>query len=217
KSFVQGAFTQAIQHWQTALEQTEPKAPEYVEILIHLAKAYQATGRYERAFHILQSAFRAAEDNGTSEQQALILSYLGELSLVMQRPEKAETYIEDGIARVRTQSAPLLSAHLFNNLANVLAVQKRYSEALENYLESARLARQDVILRVRALANQARLHVRQGDGAAAMRILKQALAYLKQQPDNRGNELLALGQLFLYSKAHFPQIKSENFAVQTLA
>ncbi|MCP4697414.1 MAG: CHAT domain-containing protein [Gammaproteobacteria bacterium] len=222
KFILQKAVTQAVQHWKTTLNQIEPKAPEDADVLIYLTNAYQAAGQYEPASHTLQSALRAAEYNGTSEQQAQVLRYLTDISsLVVQRPEKVRTYIENSIAHARTQNTPLVLARLLNNLANVLAVQKLYAEALENYVESARLARQhkDAILLARAQANQARLHVRQGDGTLAMRILKQAFVYLKQQPDSRakGTELLALGQLSLYIKKHFPQTGLENFAVQTLA
>ncbi|MDM8561604.1 CHAT domain-containing protein [Candidatus Parabeggiatoa sp. HSG14] len=172
--FQRGAFVQAIQHWETALNQPKLKTNQYIDLLIRLAVAYQATGNYSSAYTMLyEQALPMAKKSGIPKQQVLTHSHLSDILLAMRQPEEAKKYVDESLSVARTLDAPLILAHLLNNLGNIWLIQQTYAdrddfvkyaylEALKVYQESAQLAKNggDTLLQIKSLTNQIQAHLK---------------------------------------------------------
>ncbi|EDN69085.1 TPR repeat containing protein [Beggiatoa sp. PS] len=201
--FQQGTFLKAIQSWKAALKQSE-QTTDQIDILIHLATAYQALGDYTEAQKILElKAKPLAERNNTHQQLVLIYSHLGDIKLANQQPEKAQQYFEQGLKLIQAEvpstpahspnfrgnvkptienkkiAAPLIQAHLLNNLGNVWSVQQTdatedwdteqaYSKAIIAYQKAVQLAQRqgDKLLQIQALSNQIQAHIKANEKIA---------------------------------------------------
>jgi CHAT domain-containing protein len=180
--FQRGAFVQAIQRWKAALNQPGQGPYQRIDTLIRLAAAYQALGDYTSAYTLLyQQALPLADRSGIPEQRVLIHSYLGDILLAMRKPDAAKKYLDDSLSLARTLDAPLVLAHLLNNLGNVWLVQQTYadhdrfvrqaySEALKAYQEAAKLAQRggDTSLQIKALSNQIQAHLKVNEKLAEL-------------------------------------------------
>jgi len=185
-----GAFEQAIQHWNTLLNEKKFAPHQHVDVLINLTQAYQAVGSYSMAHATLQSALSIAK---TTRQRVLLSSYLGDVLLAMQQPEAARKFLEDNLTLARTLDEPLILAHLLNNLGNVLSVQQNFTEALKIYAEVEKLASGDIILQTQALSNQTRALAKLDNTEASIATLKTAISKIQKLPDNHHKGFLLLG------------------------
>ena len=205
--FKRGAIAQAIQHWETALDETQLETQPRIKIFIRLATAYQSKGHYATAHTLLQQAQEEADRSGTLEQQILVHSHLGDILLAMQKPDAARESLEKTLILARHHDEPLILAHLLNNLGNTLYVLQEYAEALNAYIEVTELALRggDPLLQIQALSNQVRLHLKLNDSTASLTALEKALSKVQASLENhdKGFHLLSLGQLALRLQIHF--------------
>ena len=209
--FQRGAFAQAIEYWEAALNETGHRNQQRIEILIRLATAYQAIGNYATAHAVLQQAQDSANSDGTQTQQVLVQSHLGDVLLAIQRPDEARKILETSLSLARRNNEePLVLAHLLNNLGNALYVLQEYAEALSAYVEVTELAKHgdDKLLQAQALNNQVRVQLKLGDPYASASALKVALSHLQTSVNSydKGSHLLSLGQLALRIQKRLPQI-----------
>jgi CHAT domain-containing protein len=219
--FRRGAIAQAIQHWETALDETQLETQPRIQLLIRLATAYQAKGHYATAHTILQQAQEEADRSGILEQQILVHSHLGDILLAMQKPDAARESLEEMLILARRHDDPLILAHLLNNLGNALYVLQEYVEALNAYIEVTELALRggDPLLQIQALSNQVRVHLKRNDPAASFAVLEKALSQVQASLENhdKGFHLLSLGQLALRLQTNFqkdlPQVGSIAYRI----
>jgi len=219
--FKRGAIAQAIQHWETALNETQLESQPRIQILIRLATAYQSKGHYATAHTLLQQAQEEADRSGILEQQILVHSHLGDILLAMQKPDAARESLEKTLILARRHDDPLILAHLLNNLGNTLYVLQEYAEALNAYIEVTELALRggDPLLQIQALSNQVKVHLKRNDPAASLTALEKALSQVQASLENhdKGFHLLSLGQLALRLQTHFqkelPQAGSITYRI----
>ncbi|MFK5969066.1 MAG: CHAT domain-containing protein [Candidatus Marithrix sp.] len=190
--YQQGKFTQAIEVWETSLQ----NAPQF-NTLLQLSNAYQALGDYNSALNAIQQAISVAD--GTPEQEVLAHSYLGDILLALQQPDAAFEELEKYLSMARTLDNKLILATLLNNMSNALSAEQYYSEALPIYQEVIEIAEHynDNLLQIQALSNQAQVYIKQGQPENSVIILEKILPLLDRLPGNyaKSFHLLSLGQL----------------------
>ncbi|MCP4699378.1 MAG: CHAT domain-containing protein [Gammaproteobacteria bacterium] len=163
-----------------------------------------------------------AEQKKTPSQQALMHSYLGDLFLAAHQADTARKHLGKGLAIARKLNNPRISAHLLNNLGNVLSVQKAdvkaenvlaiekaYAEAEKAYTQATGLAERagDMRLRIHSLSNRARLSIFSKKERAAAAALNEALPLARSLPDGNVKNfyLLNLGELAFRVHKNFPE------------
>ncbi len=190
--YQQGKFTQAIEVWETALQ----NAPQF-NILLQLSNAYQALGDYNSALNTVQQAISIAD--GIPEQEVLAHSYLGDILLALQQPDTAFEEMEKYLSMARTLDNKLILASLLNNMSNTLSAEQYYAEALPIYQEVVEIAEHsnDNLLQIQALSNQAQVYIKQGQPENSAIILEKILPLLDKLPGDyaKAFHLLSLGQL----------------------
>jgi CHAT domain-containing protein len=179
-----GDFEQAINHWQALLEIKRLKVSESIEILIQLARTYQALGLSQQALDTLLQA----ESLGNQSPKKLtafstfsnrlirvkLLLSLSDIYLAMREDIKARSYADKSLSLLPPNAPPLIRATVLNNLGNVLTVEAYYAKAVQTYARCVVLASPDAILSGRALINMAHAHLKNGQGFAAAKALSSA-------------------------------------------
>ncbi|NJO14361.1 MAG: CHAT domain-containing protein [Thioploca sp.] len=182
---------------------------QYVNTLIRTATTYQADGHYPAALTTLQQAQVWVDQHGNAEQQVLVSSYLGDILLVLQQPEEAETYLEKQLVTARTLGKPIVLMHLLNNLGNAFLVQEKYAKALTLYQEVIEIAKNqdDIAQQIQTADNLILTHLELGEVVAGFITLENTLSLVHQQADGyfKTTELLRLGELALQIYAVQPQ------------
>ena len=213
--FKRGAYSQAIANWESLPQETKPP----IEVLTHIAVAYQTLGNYKKAHAILQQAQQYVETQGTPSQRVLVQSLMGDTLLAQQQPDAAKTHLEEGLVLARTLDEPLTLAHLLNNLGNALYVLQEYAEALTTYTQVVELTERsfDKHLYIQALNNQALVQLKLGNSQSSLANLKSAWFQAQQLPNNfdKGMILLGLGQLALRIQKYLPQVRQTAYQIFT--
>ena len=215
-AFQNHQFPAAIQHWEMALKENLLKPNEKLDILIHLALAYQKVGNYSLTFTTLQQALTLAKnDIGSIGQQVMLHSYLGDVLLAMQRPQAAQKQLEEALALADHSTSPELMIQTLNNLGNVLTLQATHSLAIEKFTQAIEIAENSnkPTLKIQVLTNLAKTYFKQDNIQASLNELHTASALL-QQSSNSGQkleQLLAAGKLALRLLRHplYPQFQSQ--------
>ncbi|MDY6992467.1 MAG: CHAT domain-containing protein [Pseudomonadota bacterium] len=200
EAFQEGHFSQAVENWQTALNETTV-VEQQLDLLFRLASAYQAMGHYAQALETLEEALPLSENQGSDRQKVLLRSHLGDILLALQKPQAAKAHLEEKLTLARSLNDPLILAHLLNNLGNVFSVQQAYSAALKHYAEVVTLAEQghDPQLKIKALINQTLVYLKLNEFKTSLTTVQTALAVVEQLPLNYHKVFhwLSLGQLAL--------------------
>ncbi|HHB93152.1 MAG TPA: CHAT domain-containing protein [Thioploca sp.] len=190
--YQQGKFTQAIEVWETSLQNT----PQF-NTLLQLSNAYQALGDYNSALNAIQQAISVTDSK--PEQEVLAHGYLGDILLALQQPDLAFEELEKYLSIARTLDNKLILATLLNNMSNVLSAEQYYSEALPMYQEVIEIAEHsdEILLQIQALSNQAQVYIKQDQPENTVMVLEKILSLLDKLPDNyaKAFNLLSLGQL----------------------
>jgi len=126
------AYVQACQSWQQSLRNPHLLPRERFDLLTRLGVAQQKLGNLAIAQQHLQDALSLAKQQHWVSQQALLHSYLANLLLRSQAFNAAHQHLTEGISL--TQQPPQISAHLHNNLGNLLAEQQKYTQAVQTYV-----------------------------------------------------------------------------------
>ena len=182
---------------------------QYVNTLIRTATTYQADGHYLEALTTLQQAQAWVDQHGNAEQRVLVYSYLGDILLVLQQPEEAETYFEKQLNTARTLDKPSVLMHLLNNLGNAFLAQEEYAKALTVYQEVIEIAKDhnDIVQQIQTADNLILTHLKLDEVAASFTTLEKALSLVNQLAEDysKTTELLRLGELALQIYAAQPQ------------
>jgi CHAT domain-containing protein/Tfp pilus assembly protein PilF len=201
-AFQRGDFAGAITHWQQAehlyAAAQQPQARSVA--LIHMAYAYAALGHTDRAEDSLRTALTLAEPAGDQAQVALILGQLSDLALTAGNIAEATRLVREALERARALADASLTATLLQTQGNVFMAQRHWSNALEAYRGSARLAQQAAQggIAARALIHAALAAERAGQPQTATALLADALVLLRQEPPSYDSnaELLLMGQTY---------------------
>lgn len=213
--FQQGAFADAVLHWQTAAHLYEqagrPEAQSAA--LARLAQAYQALGQGRQALHSLTTALTLARQADDRPQVAMILGSLGDMSLAAGMLGNASRYLHEGLQLARDLGNTPLVAHMVNNLGNLFSAQGQYQSALHTYSESFQLARQttDPALAARAATNAAwtALHLEQYPQAKGWLDTAQEQLQHVQPSHDKTYGLISLGQAYDALRPYAPDIRDQ--------
>jgi CHAT domain-containing protein len=160
----QGHFEKAIRLMEKLLKQRHWTSFQRVEIMIHLASAYQALGLSQKALAILSQAEHVIQpwySQTFSSEKAIILAKLfltkSDIFLAIREDVQARKQAEKSLRLLPSQPPALIHAAVLNNLGNVLTVEAYYAKAVKTYQRSVALARQadEPILIGRILINLA--------------------------------------------------------------
>lgn len=200
-AFQRGDLENAIAHWSTAARAFEEQreAGKQITALIRLADAYQAYGQYPASVAVLERANKLAQSEDTKSHQAAVTNSLGSAYFHLGKYPGARKFLEASTKVARETNANGLLAAGLNNLGNLFTAERKYSEALAAYAESADKAtsagRHE--LATKALTNSAKAAFENDDAPKVVAILPKALAALKKIGDNhdKAYNLIALGQI----------------------
>ncbi|MGB0909496.1 MAG: CHAT domain-containing protein [Nitrospirales bacterium] len=136
--FANGHFTQAAQDWERAARRFENqnRPNEQAHALLYFSEALYNLGQYQRAAVTLQLAQQIAIDLHNSLLVSKILGRLGNVAFALGLEQDAEEYLAKALTAARKLEDSALVATILNDRGNVLASQKRYSEALGAFTES---------------------------------------------------------------------------------
>ena len=164
QAFHQGAFDQAVQHWQAAAQQYARSAQPlaHSKALTHLAQAYQALGHYRKAHDSLTTAYRLAQQVGDQTQLASVLGSLGNVYIALGPMAQAKQVLEQALRLAKDLGNAALAARIANNLGNYFTTEGYPLPALQAYQDSAQFARQAGLphLAARAQVNAAMAAIR---------------------------------------------------------
>jgi tetratricopeptide (TPR) repeat protein len=224
----QGSFELAIVQWldAAALYERGGKAVEQSDVLVRVAEAYQALGRYGKALEHFSIAQRLAVQAQDPVRQARILQGLGALALAAGQPTEAEPSLREALRLARELQNASLIAATQNSLGTLYVAQQRYADAMGAYSDSAGIAvsMQNSSLAARARINQAAAAIQMGQPAAAQAPLDQALGELEALPPSHdhAHALVTLGLTYEKLIAALPNaratlLSSAHRAYQTAA
>src|SRR3954468_7150811 len=142
KAFQRGAVDDAAQRWAAAAEgfRRAGKASEQALALSQLARAYAALGHYRQAVLALNDAFTLAAQAKDAPRLVAVLSARGAAQAALGQAEPAEADLRLALGTARKVGAPALVAGALNDLANLLAAQGKYKEAVPLYREAIAVA-----------------------------------------------------------------------------
>jgi len=183
QAFQQGHFEQAVQHWETALAKIS-KPPQYIDISVYLAVAYQSLGLSQEALKVLQSARTRAQQINDPVRYANVLSHLGDIYIAKGDLQKAQTYLEQAVDFANKIPHPLLLANILNKQGNLLMAEGKYTEAKDEYQKSFDKQADDKTLTAKVQLNLIRAMVKKGDYDQAESNIHTALKHIKKLPDS---------------------------------
>ncbi|MCP4699917.1 MAG: CHAT domain-containing protein, partial [Gammaproteobacteria bacterium] len=188
-----GQFARALQQWETALRLHALETHQRIDTLLHMAPAYQASGKSRYAKKSLEEAEELARQAGDNVRLALVLSGFSNLRIQEQHFEQAKKDAEEAVKRAYQAGVPSILAAAYNTLGNVLASQKNENESALTYYRKARNLAQrasDAVLNAKILTNIARLQT-------TRTTLDSAFTKTRTLPDSHDKAfiLIALGDL----------------------
>lgn len=211
----QGQYEQAIQHWEADLEITQNLThSQKINLHAQIAHAYQSIGHSEQAIQLLEKNLSLTENN--IEQHLLLLSSLSDLCLATHQYIKARQYINRAIDKLELEQTPVvISALVFNNSGNVLAVEAYFNEAISVYQKAlTHINSEQPALYIRILANLSRTYLKNHQFKQAVETLQQAYQHLNQQADSYDKAFLfvTVGELAqnIYKKQQEYQINAQD-------
>jgi CHAT domain-containing protein len=211
----QGQYEQAIQHWEADLEITKNLThSQKINLHAQIAHAYQSIGHSEQAIQLLEKNLPLTENN--IEQHLLLLSSLSDLCLATHQYIKARQYINRAIDKLELEQTPVvISALVFNNSGNVLAVEAYFNEAISVYQKAlTHINSEQPALYIRILANLSRTYLKNHQFKQAVETLQQAYEHLNQQADSYDKAFLfvTVGELAqnIYKKQQEYQINAQD-------
>jgi len=197
--FAQGHFAEAAQKWEQAAREFEEnnQPDEQAQALLYFSQSLYNLGQYQRAGITLNLARNLAVEANNRMLASQVLGRLGNVAFALGLEETAEEYLTKGLAEARELEASALVASILNDRGNVLAAQKRYSEALGSFTESTVLAEamDHHSLAVTALINAAWSSLLEGDLSASQDRLGLAMTQVSLLEDSheKAQEYLSIG------------------------
>ncbi|MCP4688370.1 MAG: CHAT domain-containing protein [Desulfobacterales bacterium] len=155
--FQKGDYGKAIMAWERALGAVDPeKNPgPYLDVVVHLARAHQIMGYYDKAFALLHEAMPVAEKCEDRRRRVQFLGLLGDLHLCLGNLPEASRRLTPAIEEARLTNNPRLQAAILIGAGNLFAADRDFQGALDTWSEAMELAEEagDQTLKVKALVN----------------------------------------------------------------
>lgn len=160
---------------------------ERVNADLHLAEANQQLGQIRQAREAAEAAAEDAERSSDAALRAVAKSALGAIRAAEQTRDDrgaAEKMLREAVKAMPTDARAAMVARTQNNLAMMLARQKKYPEAMVLFAKAGALARQggEPSLEIEYLANAALTHGRAGQFPAARQAAEQVVARSREVP-----------------------------------
>ena len=202
-AFARGAFEEAISGWLEAAElyALDGRSEDQARTLVRLAGAYQNLGLSGDALRALGTA-RLLNQDASNRVQVEILATLGSVYLSLRAYPPASEMLTAALDLATELDDDPLTAFIENNRGGLLGAEGFYDAAIQSYLRSARLARNESLeaLHGRALSNAATLSCKTEDYESCLRL------------GNEGMDVVrALG--LSYDKAQLSVNFGENYAI----
>ncbi len=133
-----GDFEYAALSWEQALSRLEPEKETgmYMNIVVHLAGAWQSLGHHQKSLKALRSALPVVEKAGNRYHKAQFFSALGDLHLSLGNADKADKYLEKALDHARLTKYPRLLTSILTDAGNLLATDGDYEGAFAVFTES---------------------------------------------------------------------------------
>ena len=196
RAFQDGAFSQAANHWQKAVDsfRREGNTNAEIQTSLSLASAYQSIGQQRRAVQILEEALVRAQNTGDRSRITLVKSKLGAALIMTLETERAGSLLRDALEAAKADKDSRLAAAILNDLGNLSATEQKFAEALAAYEESIKLARQttNTSLAAQALCNAAATAARAAEFTKADDLHAQALREIGKLEDSYRKAFLLL-------------------------
>ncbi|MCP4688331.1 MAG: CHAT domain-containing protein, partial [Desulfobacterales bacterium] len=141
--FQAGRWEGAAMAWEKALERLDPEkdAGVYLDLVVHLANAWQSLGYYGKAFSLLREAAPVVEKKGGRRRYVQFLGGLGDLHLATGDVAGASKYLGKAVEEARLADNPRLLASALCDLGNLFASDRDYAGAISTYAEAVENAR----------------------------------------------------------------------------
>ena len=183
QSYQRGAFDQALAAWKQAaqLYEQQGKVKSQSQALVQAAQASESMGQVTQALQQLELALTLAQQTQDRPWIATVLENLGRTYLAARKPDAAMPHLTQALDMAKADGTPRLIAAIHNDLGLAHVLQRRDTDALTSFTESAQgaLAVRDRPLAVRAQINAARVAWKLNQPGAARTWLDQALDGLK--------------------------------------
>jgi len=184
-ALTRGRFEQARMQLTAAL--ASPAAPlstgERASILLGAARANQELGDYAAAQRNLDRALEFARREQNPARVSAVLVNLGNVYAALGERARARTLLRAAVSLARTQGNSLAQATALSNLGNHELGDRRWEEALSNFVESGRLAQSvdtdsGALLALQSASQAARVALTLGDTELASTSIQAARSSL---------------------------------------
>jgi filamentous hemagglutinin family protein len=216
KKYSKGDTASAMQAWEGAIPLLNTDSDAYLHTILYLTDAYQSRGQYQKASALLDQAFSLVEETGNSYAKAMLLSRLGDLSLVLGDVKQAALYLQEAGQAKSPDALP----HILNGKGNVRAADADYQGAAKVYKNAIETSGHLPFLKSKILLNLTRSRLMKGDYREAVRILDKAAAHLETLPDSRhkSRDLLSagllarnIGEAYPAGDSHLRRVADQSF------
>ncbi|WP_353569932.1 CHAT domain-containing protein [Candidatus Albibeggiatoa sp. nov. BB20] len=198
--FKQGQYEQAIQHWEGGLDSLsidDLNQNQKIDLHAQIAHAHQSLGNSDKAIQLLERNLPLVESD--ISQHILLLAALSDLCLATHQYIKARQYINQAVNKLEIeQVSSSISAMVFNNLGNVLAVEAYFDEAISVYQQAlTHTDSEQPELQIRVLVNLSRTYLKNHQFKQATNSLQQAYQALIIREDkyDKAFLLITVGEL----------------------
>jgi signal transduction histidine kinase len=125
----EAALQTGLEAWQIH-QKIAVRPPNQTQTLIHLAHAYQGSGRFKQAEDCLMRALEISQQYQLGQHQAEVLSALGWLARARQQPDLAIIHFHSAIDLAQQQSNERLLYEVHQALAELYEEEGNYRQAL---------------------------------------------------------------------------------------
>ncbi|MEK7989683.1 MAG: CHAT domain-containing protein [Thiotrichaceae bacterium] len=198
--FEQGQYEQAIEHWEGDLDSLSIDnltLAQKTDLHAQIAHAYQSLGHSDKAIQLLEKNLTLVENDTT--QHILLLAALSDLCLATHQYIKARQYIDQAVDEIEIEQVQnSISAMVFNNLGNVLAVEAYFEEAISVYQKALiHTGSEQPELHNRVLVNLSRTYLKNHQFSQSISSLQQAYQALVLNEDqyDKAFLLVTVGEL----------------------
>lgn len=136
--FAKGLFESAAAEWEKARESVNPEtAPgRYLDVSVHLARAYQSVGDYRKAIAVCKDAQPVADKIGDPKQEAQFHACVGDIYLAFGDMAGATGHIAKAIEKARASEDPRILAAILTAAGNLFTSDKDWDGAMVTYAEA---------------------------------------------------------------------------------
>lgn len=198
-AFTHGAFEQAAEFWQQAVQSSHDagRVVEESDARVALARAYLSLGFHNRAAQNLDLAVILTQEGKDRSRHAAAMELLGQAYLEGGRPDAALDTLQNAQQLAREAGDQIRVASIVHSLGAVQSALKQDQEALASYSEARRLAASAhaETLLIAATINGGKVALRMGERHEARELFDEALIQTDRLPDShdKAYDLISIG------------------------